>query len=28
MLATSKTMCIWMGSITVDKPGVTNVEAK
>ena len=27
MLATSKTMCIWMGSITVDKPGVTNVEA-
>jgi len=28
LLATSKTMCIWMGSITVDKPGVTNVEAK
>ena len=28
MLATSKTMCIWMGSITVDKPGVTNVETK
>jgi hypothetical protein len=28
MLDTSKTMCIWMGSITVDKPGVTNVEAK
>lgn len=28
MLDTSKTMCIWLGSITVDKPGVTNVEAK
>jgi hypothetical protein len=28
MLATSKTMCVWAGSITVDKPKVTNVEAK
>lgn len=28
MLETSKTMCVWAGSITVDKPGLTNVEAK
>jgi hypothetical protein len=28
MLETSKTMCVWAGSITVDKPGLTNVEAE
>jgi len=28
MLETSKTMCSWLGSITVDNPGVTNIEAK
>jgi hypothetical protein len=28
MLESSKTMCIWAGQITVDKPGLTNVEAK
>ena len=28
LLATSKTMCVWAGSITVDKPGLTNVQAK
>jgi hypothetical protein len=28
LLANSKTMCVWAGSITVDKPGLTNVEAK
>jgi len=27
MLETSKTMCVWAGSITVDKPGLTNVQA-
>jgi hypothetical protein len=27
MLETSKTMCIWAGNITVDKPGLTNVQA-
>jgi hypothetical protein len=28
MLESSKTMCAWAGSITVDKPGLTNVESK
>jgi hypothetical protein len=28
LLANSKTMCVWAGSITVDKPGVTSIEAK
>jgi hypothetical protein len=28
MLESSKTMCAWAGSISVDKPGLTNVEAK
>ena len=28
MLQTSKTMCIWLGKITVDKPGLTNVQSK
>lgn len=27
MLETSKTMCIWVGSITVDNPGLTTVKA-
>lgn len=27
MLESSKTMCAWAGSITVDKPGLTNVQA-
>ena len=28
MLETSKTMCVWLGSITVDKSGLTNVKAE
>lgn len=28
LLETSKTMCVWAGSISVAKPGLTNVEAK
>jgi hypothetical protein len=28
LLESSKTMCAWAGSITVDKPGLTNVQAK
>jgi hypothetical protein len=28
MLETSKTMCAWTGSITVDNPGLTTIEAK
>lgn len=28
MLESSKTMYAWAGSITVDKPGLTNVESK
>jgi hypothetical protein len=28
MLETSKTMCVWAGSIEVDKPGLTNVQAE
>ncbi len=27
MLESSKTMCVWAGNITVDNPGVTNIEA-
>ena len=27
MLETSKTMCAWLGSIEVDDPGITNIEA-
>ena len=28
MLETSKTRCVWAGSIKFDKPGLTNVEAE
>ena len=28
MLQNSKTMCIWAGQITVQKPGLTNVQSK
>lgn len=28
MLEMSKSMCVWAGSIMVDKPGLTNVEAE